>query len=442
MSVRALRGPLLDLTADPFLHPEPSCLRYEPDGLLVLQDGHIAARGPAAALLPAWAGVPVEHLPERLIVPGLIDLHVHYPQTGMIASYGEQLLEWLTRYTFPCEERLQDPAHAAALAGFFLDELLRNGTTCALVFCTSAPASVDALFTAAQARGMRVISGQTLMSRGAPAALLNPPEQALAQVQGQITRWHGVDRLRYALTPRFALTSTREELAAVGALRAAHPDLYLHTHLAESVFEVARVAEDFPEAQDYLDVYDRAGLVGPRAVFAHGIHLEERALARLHQAQAAIAFCPSSNLFLGSGLFPLGRALDPSRPVQVGLGTDVGAGTSFSLLRTMGEAYKVAQLQHERLSPARALWLATGGAARALDLAGQVGTLEPGAEADVLALDPRPTPLLALRTPAGWSRSVEGALDALFAAMILGDERAVAQVWVGGRPRPQATASA
>jgi guanine deaminase len=420
MTLTAFHAELLSVPEDP---AQGGAIRHHPDGLLVVENGLVVAFGDHADLAPRFADVPVEHLP-GLIVPGFVDTHIHYPQTDSIAAHGAQLLEWLERHIFPAEAAFADRGHADAVASFFLDELLRNGTTSALVFATVHAASVDALFEAALARDMRIVSGKVLMDLG-PETLHDSVETGRADSEALIARWRGRGRLGYAVTPRFALTSSDAQLAGAGELVAAHPEVLMHTHLAENVGEIAAVAERFPTARDYLDVYDRFGLVGPRSVFAHCIHMDDRALVRMGEAGSSIAFCPTSNLFLGSGLFDLARA--DAHGVKTGIGTDVGAGTSFSLLATLGEAYKIGQLRGVSLDPFRALYLATAGGARVLGLGDRIGGLQPGQEADFVLLDSAATPLLARRT-AGASLS-----DRLFALQILGDDRAIARTWLAGR---------
>jgi guanine deaminase len=418
--VRAVRGELLSVAHDPRENSE--AVRHEADGLLVIENGIVIARGPYAALAGRYLGVPTEHLP-GLIVPGFVDAHVHYPQTDRIASHGAQLLDWLDRHIFPAEKAFADKAHADTVAAFFLDELLRNGTTSALVFPTVHEGSVDALFEAAQQRNMRVISGKVLMDLG-PEGLRDTVASGRAQSEALIRRWHGKGRLGYAVTPRFALSSSDAQLADAGALVTEHPDVLMHTHLAENVSECEAVAARFPNAADYLDAYDRFGLVTARSIFAHGIHLSDRACNRLHQSGAGIAVCPSSNLFLGSGFFDFG--LNDTHKVRLGLGTDVGAGTSFSMLHTAGLAYQAALARGQALDPFRALYLATAGSAALLHIGDRVGALEPGQEADFVVLDPGATPLLARRT---------GRTDLatrLFALQILGDDRAIAATYIMG----------
>ncbi|MET0361119.1 MAG: guanine deaminase [Sphingobium sp.] len=422
MTLAGYRAELLSVRHDPRKEGAQAVVHH-PDGLLVVEDGLIVAAGDYAATIASFPDLAVEAHPGKLIVPGFVDTHVHYPQTDRIASHGHQLLDWLHTHIFPAEVAFADPAHAGATAHFFLDELLRNGTTSALVFATVHTASVDALFTAAQARGMRIISGKVLMDLG-PADLHDGPE-ARTDSEALIRRWQGHGRLGYAVMPRFALTSSDTQLEMAGDLLAAHPGALLHTHMAENRLEIAAVAERFGDYPDYLAVYEKFGLVGPRSVFAHCIHMEPAALSHMAAASASAAFCPTSNLFLGSGLFDLAR-LDAAG-VRVGMGTDVGAGTSFSMLATLGEAYKVCQLRGNPLDPFRALHLATAGGADILGVGDRIGALEPGMEADFLLLDTAATPLLARRT-AGQTLA-----DRLFALMILGDDRVIDATYVAGR---------
>jgi guanine deaminase len=421
MSLKGFRGEILSLAHDPA--EAPDALRHEADGLLVVDEGHVVARGAYAEVAPRFPGLAVEHL-EGLIVPGLIDAHVHYPQLDRIASHGEQLLDWLERHIFPAEQAFADPAHAALMAEAFLDELLRHGTTSALVFGTVHAASVEAFFAAAEARGLRMVCGKVLMDLG-PEGLCDTPEAARTDSEALIARWHGRGRQTYAVTPRFALTSSDEQLAVAGELLAAHPGVLLHTHLAENPREIAEVAARFTEAADYLDVYDRFGLVTERSVFAHGVHLPDRSCARLAQTGAGIAVCPSSNFFLGSGMFDFAQA--ERQGVRLGLGSDIGAGTSLSLLHNCGLAYQAGLPRGYALDPFRALWLATGGSARLLHIDHVVGTLAEGQEADFVVLDDKATPLLARRT-AGAPLA-----ERLFALQVLGDDRAVRQTYVMGR---------
>ncbi|EGD58320.1 guanine deaminase [Novosphingobium nitrogenifigens DSM 19370] len=421
MTIQVFRGEILSVARDPALDPEAAL--HHADGLLVVEDGIIVDRGDHADLAERYAGVPVERI-EGLIVPGFIDAHVHYPQMDRIAAHGEQLLDWLERHIFPAEAAFADPGHAHAVAGPFLDELLRHGTTSALVFATVHAHSVDALFEAALARNMRIHAGKVLMDLG-PPDLCDTAQAAREESEALIRAWRGRGRLGYAVTPRFALTSSDEQLAVAGDLLARHPDVLLHTHLSENVRECAEVAARFPEASDYLDAYDRFGLVGARSVFAHGIHLSDRECARLAETGAGIAVCPSSNLFLGSGFFDFARA--GAHGVRLGLGSDIGAGTSFSVLHTSGLAYQAGLAGGYRLDPFRALWLATAGGAELLHVGDKVGALAIGQEADFVVLDSGATSLLARRT-AGAPLA-----ERLFALQVLGDDRAVSRTYVMGR---------
>ena len=426
----ALRADFLHCLDDP-LHGD-GAIEHVTDGVLVIEEGHVVALGPYART-PIPSGLPLVERTGQLVVPGFVDTHVHYPQVDVIASHGSQLLDWLERYTFPAETRFADADHARRTAAFFLDTLLANGTTTALVFATVHPGSVDAFFTEARARNLRMISGKVLMDRHAPTALLDTPASAEADSRALIARWHGRERLGYAVTPRFAPTSTPEQLAVAGRLLDEHPGVHLHTHLAENAEECDWVAELFPDAGDYLGVYERFGLVRRRSVFAHAIHLPHDAWRRLARAQGAVAHCPLSNLFIGSGLYDL-RAADAAG-VRTGLGTDVGGGDSFSILRTLNEAYKVQQLQRHTLSPERMLYLATLGGARALDLDAHIGNFEPGKEADLVVLDDTATPVLARRAAVARERAdgdAGGWRERLFALMMLGDERCVAETRVLG----------
>lgn len=423
--LHGLRGEIVHFLADPATHGS-AALEHFADGVLLIADGCVAELGPANDVLAKLpAGVPLSDQRGRLILPGFIDTHVHYAQTDMIASPGEQLLEWLQRYALPAEQRFADAGHAAEVADFFCDELLRNGTTTAMAFATVHAASVDALFAAAQQRRMRLVTGKVLMDRNCPPELRDSAELGDAQSRQLIERWHGRARLRYAITPRFAGSSSAAQMSAAAALFARGDGLHLQSHVAENRAEVAWMKALYPQARSYLDIHDGFGQLGERAIYAHCIWIDDTDRARMAATGSAISFCPTSNLFLGSGLFDLAAA--QAHGVRVGLGTDVGAGTSFSMLATMNEAYKVLQLQGQTLSPASAFYLATLGGARSLYLDDWVGNFAVGKEADFVILDPQATPLTARR----WAQT-QTLAEGLFVLMMLGDDRHVAATGVLG----------
>ncbi len=428
-SFQAIRGATLTFTGDVFVEGR-SAIRHESDALIAFADGRITHFGPARSVLPGLA--PGTHIKEygrdQLILPGFIDCHVHYPQLQIIGAHGEQLLDWLEKYTFVAEQQFDDPAHARQVADLFLDECLRNGTTTVATFCTVHPHSVDAFFEAAGERAMRCIAGKVLMDRNAPESLRDTARRGYDESKALIAKWHGRGRALYAVTPRFAPSSTPEQMELAGALWKEHPGTWLQSHVSENRREVEWARDLFPGRRDYLDVYAHYGQLGPRAIYGHGIHLTESELARMSETGTAIAHCPTSNMFLGSGLLNLRNALDPSRPVRVGLATDVGAGTSLSMLKTLGAAYQTAQLNGNGLSAPEAFYLATRGAARALYLDDRIGSIEVGKEADLIVLNLRSTPLIDARM-----RRCESLEDALFVQMTLGDDRAIEATWVAGR---------
>ena len=424
---KAYRAAILHSLGDPAEVGLDASYEYFADGVLLVDNGKVSAIGHARDLLDTLdKAVDVIEYKDALITPGFIDTHIHLPQTGMVGSYGEQLLDWLNTYTFPCEKQFADPAHAAEVADIFLKELLRNGTTTALVFGSVHKASVEAFFQAAEKLDLRMIAGKVMMDRNAPDYLTDTPESGYADSKALIERWHGKGRLHYAVTPRFAPTSTPEQLTLAGQLLTEYPDLYMQTHISENLQEIEWVKALFPERSGYLDVYDHFQLLGQRSVFAHGVHLCDAECARLAETGSAISFCPTSNLFLGSGLFNLPMA--EKHKVNVGLGTDVGGGTSFSILQTLNEAYKVMQLQGAKLSPFKSLYLATLGGARALRLDDKIGSLQPGNEADFLVLDYHATPLLSYRLQQ--AKNIE---ETLFVLMTLGDDRTVQETYSAGK---------
>lgn len=425
-----VRGPVLTFIGDPFQNGLERTMVHEPDGIVVMAEGRITHFGPADRLLRELpANIEIRDFgKDALISAGFIDTHVHFPQTPMIAAYGAQLLDWLNRYTFPAELKFADKEYARVVARTFLRENLRNGITTACVYCTVHPHSVDVLFEEAEKLGLRLAAGKVLMDRNAPEALRDTPQSGYDQSKALIAKWHGRGRLLYAITPRYAGSSSPEQLAAAGALWREHGDCLMQTHIAETEAEVAWIKELFPDRRGYLDVYDHHGLCGQRAVFGHGIWLEEPDLQRLHACGGAIAHCPTSNFFLGSGALDLNRVVKPERPVRVGLGTDIGAGTSFSILATLGEAYKAAQLNRQSLSAGHAWYLATRGSARAMYLDDRIGSIAPGMEADLVVLDMRSTPLIDFRMD-----FAQDFTEQLFIQMTLGDDRAVQATYVAGR---------
>lgn len=426
----AIRGSALTYTGDPFQDGLAATMAYEPDAIVAMTGGKIAHFGPAKRIRPLLPrGTKVEDYGrDALILAGFVDTHVHYPQTGIIGAFGTQLLDWLNKYTFVAEQRFADKRHARAVARVFLGECLRNGVTTAGVFCTVHPQSVDAFFEESSKLGLRMIAGKVLMDRNAPEALRDTAQSGYDGSKALADKWHGRDRLLYAITPRFAATSTPAQLEAAGALRKALPQTYVQSHISENVAEVAWVKALYPERKGYLDVYDHYGLLGRRAIYGHGIHLTEAELARMHETGTAIAHCPTSNFFLGSGAFDLGKATRKDRPVRVGLATDVGGGTTFSILQTLNEAYKAAQMNGYALSAGHAFYLATRGGARALDLDDRIGSLAPGMEADLVVLDLKSTPLIAFRM-----KHAADLAEALFVQMTLGDDRAVRATYVAGK---------
>ncbi|CAI1703132.1 Guanine deaminase [Serratia fonticola] len=427
-SIKAVRGSFLDITRT-VQHPEEieGHLRFIKDGLLIIRDGRVEWFGnweEGHHQIPD--SIRVRDYSGKMIVPGFVDTHIHYPQCEMVGAYGEQLLDWLNKHTFPAEKRYNDLEYAREMSAFFIKQLLRNGTTTALVFGTVHPESVEALFESARHINMRMIAGKVMMDRNAPDYLMDTAESSYSQTKALIERWHNNGRLLYAITPRFAPTSSPEQLEMVQRLRQEYPDVYLHTHLSENKDEVAWVKALYPEHKNYLDVYHHYGMTGRKSVFAHCVHLEDAEWDCLHQTQSSIAFCPTSNLYLGSGLFNLPNAW--RKKVRVGMGTDIGAGTTFNMLQTLNEAYKIMQLQGYRLSAYEAFYLATLGGADALGLADTIGNFNLGKEADFVVLEPTATPLQQLRYD-----NSKTLMDKLFVMMTLGDDRSIYRTYVDGR---------
>lgn len=416
-------GQVLSFTADPFQAGEAAA-RHERQGAVAVRDGKIIEVGPADRLRAAYRDASVTDYGDALVMAGFIDAHVHYPQTAIIASWGKRLIDWLNSYTFPEEMRFADRAYADDVAGRYVGLALAHGTTSFCSYATIHPESVDAIFTAAKAMGMRAFAGKTCMDRNAPEGLRDTAQSAYDDSRRLLQKWHGVDRLSYVITPRFSPTSTPEQLAAMGALWREYPDCLMQTHLSEQVDEIAWVKDLFPQSRDYLDTYESQGLLREGAVYGHAIHLTAREKDRLREAGASLVHCPTSNTFIGSGLFDL----DLARQMRVGLATDTGGGSSFSMLHTMAAAYEIAQLRGQALHPSQLLWLATVGSARALRVEDKIGNLAAGMEADLVVIDLASTPAIEQAT-----RRAETIWQQVFPTIMLGDDRAIRAVWVGGK---------
>ncbi|MGJ8621571.1 MAG: guanine deaminase [Yoonia sp.] len=426
MEQHILLGQTLGFCSNPLVADWQDSVVFDSAGGVLIDDGKIVATGSGAALRAAHPRARVTDYGDALITAGFVDAHMHYPQTGMIASWGKQLIDWLNTYTFPEEARFGDKAYADAVAGRTLDLALTYGTTTLTSFCTIHPASVDAFFEAAALRNMAVVAGKTCMDRNAPDNLRDTAQTAYDDSKAMLEKWHGVGRAQYAITPRFSPTSTPEQLAALGALWSEHPQCLMQTHLSEQKPEVAWVKDLFPQARDYLDTYEAHGLLGENGLYGHAIYLTPREIDRLSEIGAAVIHCPTSNTFIGSGLFDLMGLAKAS--VSIGLATDTGGGSSFSMLRTMAAAYEIGQLRGTALHPAQLMWLATEGSAQALKMSGQIGRLGAGAAADITVLDLGSTPVIRQRA----SRATD-IWDALFPTIMMGDDRAVKDVWVAGR---------
>ncbi len=420
-----LIGQVLAYAGDPFAGGTDTA-RHDTRGGVLIDGGRIVAVGAADDLRAAHPQAQVTDYGQGLISAGFIDAHVHYPQTAIIASWGKRLIDWLNSYTFPEEMRFSDPAYAAEVAERYFDLTLANGTTTVCSYCTIHPESVDAFFSAAQARGLRALAGKTCMDRNAPESLRDTAQTGHDDSARLLAKWHGVDRLSYVITPRFSPTSTPEQLEAMGALWADHPDCLMQTHLSEQLDEIAWVKSLFPEARDYLDTYERFGLLGGNGLYGHAIHLEQREKDRLLEVDAALVHCPTSNTFIGSGLFDMAGLRAAGQ--RVGLATDTGGGSSFSMLRTMAAAYEVGQLNGTPLHPAQLWWLATQGSARALRIDDQVGNIAPGMEADLVVIDLASTPAIEQR-----AARAGDLWEALFPTIMMGDDRAIRAVYANGR---------
>ncbi len=422
MAKTLITGRVLAFEGTPFDGPPDAAVRWHE--AVMVEDGRVAALGSVGALQAP--DIDRVDYGGHVVCAGFVDAHVHYPQTAMIASWGKRLIDWLETYTFPEEMRFGDPSYAAEIAGRYLDLALAHGTTSMASYCTIHAQSVEAFFAAAEARGMAVVAGRTCMDRHAPDGLRDDAQTAYDESKTLLERWHRRGRAEYAITPRFSPTSTPAQLEALGALWAEHPDCLMQTHLSEQPDEIAWVRSLFPGARDYLDTYERHGLLGERGVYGHAIHLQPREIDRLAEVGAAVAHCPTSNTFIGSGLCDVTGLM--ARGITVGLATDTGGGSSFSMLRTMAAAYEVAQLRGVSLHAAQLMWLATEGAARSLHREAEIGTLAVGSAADLVVLDLASTPAIAQR-----SAVARDIWEAIFPTIMMGDDRAVADVWVSGK---------
>ncbi|MBL1435954.1 MAG: guanine deaminase [Rhodobacteraceae bacterium] len=422
-------GQTLSFTGNPWLLPPEDAVQHIRHGAVLIENGHIISVGEAATLKAAHPAAKITDHGRSLIMAGFVDSHAHFSQTAIIASWGKRLIDWLNTYTFPEESRFSDASYAAQVAETYLDLNLSNGITTACAYCTIHPESVDAYFEASQKRGLRMLGGKVMMDRNAPDNLRDTAQSGYDDSKALLQKWHGKSRLSYTITPRFAPTSTPEQLEATGALWAEHPDCLMQTHLSEQHEELAWVQELFPEHTDYLAVYEHFGLLGPGAVMGHSIYLGDREWDAIRDAGASIAHCPTSNAFIGSGLFHATRS--HAAGIRTGLATDVGGGSSFSMLRTMASAYEIGQLKGDAIHPAQLLYMATVGSAEALHIGDKVGNLETGKEADIIVINLASTPVIAQRTA-----QADTLWESLFPTIMLGDDRAIEAVYIAGNRRP------
>ncbi|MBC7282803.1 guanine deaminase [Hoeflea sp.] len=427
MSAKLLRGRVLSFRSRPQARDDHASYLFEENGAVLVENGRISACGGYDEVrLASPMGVEViDHRP-LLLMAGFIDPHIHFPQMQVTASYAANLLEWLNTYTFVEEQKFADAAHAARFAKLFFDELLRQGTTTAAAYCSVHKGSADAFFTEATRRNLLMVGGKVMMDRNAPEALTDTAQSGYDDTKAVISDWHGKDRNHVAITPRFAITSSPAQLEAAGALAREHPDLLIQTHLSENNAEIAYTMELYPQAQDYTDIYARYGLLTRKMLLGHAIHLSDREMDAIAEAGSVAVHCPTSNLFLGSGLFDLRRIKEHG--VRTAIATDIGGGSSYSMLRTLDEAYKIQQLRNNRLPPLETFWQATRGNAEALGLSNRIGTLEPGTDADIIALDTRATPAMRIRL-----ETVKTLEEELFVLQTMGDDRSVRHVYIAGK---------
>jgi guanine deaminase len=423
-TTKLILGQTLSFTGNPF-ELGPDAAQHEVHGAVAITNGKITAVGPADQMKATHTQAEITDMGDHLLMAGFVDAHVHYPQTAIIASWGKRLIDWLNTYTFPEESRFGDPAYATDIANKYCDFALANGTTTAASFCTIHPESVDAYFTAAATRNMRMVGGKTCMDRNSPDNLRDTAQSAYDDSKTLIDRWHEQGRATYAITPRFSPTSTNDQLAALGGLWSERPTCLMQTHLSEQHEEIAWVKDLFPNARDYLDTYEQHGLVREGAIMGHSIHLTPREITTMRDCGVTIAHCPTSNTFIGSGLCDV-TGLNAAG-VTTGLATDTGGGSSFSMLRTMAAAYEVAQLRGDALHPSHLLYLATVGSAKTLGLSDKIGNLAPGNEADLIAINLASTPPIKLS-----SARANTIWEAIFPTIMMGDERAITDVWIAG----------
>ncbi len=423
-----LRGRVLTFTEEPGRGDDAAAYKYFEDGGVLISDGKIAGLGDYSDIRKS-APQEARHIDHRphLIVPGFIDPHNHFPQMQVIGSYGTQLLDWLSRYTFVEEQKFESAAHSARIASLYMDEMIRHGTTTAAAFCSVHRASAEAFFTEAEKRSMLMIGGKVMMDRNAPEKLTDTPQSSYDDTKALIEKWHGRGRAHYAISPRFGITSSDAQLEMAQALVREHRDCFMQTHLSENHQEIAQTKAQFSWARDYADVYERYGLLGPKSLFGHCIHLEPREIAALAKSRSVAVFCPTSNLFLGSGLFDREGLL--AQGVRIAVATDIGGGTDYSMLATMDQAYKILQLRGQKLSPLNSFYMMTLGNARALGLEARIGTLEEGSDADIAVLNISATPAMRLR-----AETVRTLSEELFVLQTMGGDRAVAEVYVAGAP--------
>ncbi len=425
MTQKILTGQVLQFVANPFEGPTAEAVKVLTDGAILIENGKIIAVGRADEIRTKSPEAQITNYGDHLICAGFVDAHVHYPQTAIIASWGKRLIDWLNTYTFPEEMRFGNAAFARETADRYLDLTRAHGTTTVTSFCTIHPESVDALFEAAEVRGQRIVAGKTCMDRNAPDGLRDTVKSAYDDSKALLEKWHGRGRASYAITPRFSPTSTPDQLSALGALWGEHPEVLMQTHLSEQVDEVAWVQDLFPNSRDYLDTYEVHGLLREGGLYGHAIHLTDRERARLREMDAGLIHCPTSNTFIGSGLFDMAGLMAEGQ--RVGLATDTGGGSSFSMLRTMAAAYEVGQLRGTPLHPAQLMWLATQGSARALRMEDKIGNIVEGMEADLVVLDLASTPAISQR-----SARASDIWEVIFPTIMMGDDRAVVATWING----------